>query len=57
MCKLGEVFCALESVVYKIFFVLPLDKKTGTQGTRGKETREKAKNWSDVVVEWRAIFR
>jgi hypothetical protein len=39
MCKLGEVFYALESMVYKIFFDLPLDKKTGTKGKGRKRVR------------------
>jgi hypothetical protein len=50
MRKLDKVFCALESMVYKIFFDLPLDKKTGTQGKREKGAKEKTKSQSDVVT-------
>ena len=40
MCKRGEVFWALESMVCKIFFDLSLDKKSGDEG---KGVKKKAK--------------
>jgi hypothetical protein len=57
MCKLDKVFCSLESMSYKLFSDLPLDKKTGTKGKRKKGTREKAKRRFDIVTKWRAILR
>ena len=57
MRKLDKVFCALESMVYKIFFDLPLDKKSGTKGTREKGTKEKTKSRANVVTKWGAILR